>query len=340
MSSAQTPLHHNGGYTTGRIERWTASDPCGVCGGHPSSPQGRGERCYGFRSSDGKYLHCTREEHAGSLRMHNGGNTFAHRASGDCRCGLRHGYSMSRDAIRSPRKAVDDRPKPWSIPDAHVETFHRYELGGELQFEIARIWKHHRRQYGGTKTLPRYVGEDGSWYFGQGKWKGRKDKPLYRQDEALKELLLGGKVFICEGERDADALWEADCIAVCNPDGAGSFREAQAARLIAAMRGCPPALTNTDTAGRHARNRREKTSIRLLNSEATLGQHTEMIEGDAYLVAAEIEIIADNDSAGIDHARAVWRMIAVDEDLRGRVWISRPSGEHKDIADLLAGGAS
>jgi hypothetical protein len=134
-----------------------------------------------------------------------------------------------------------NQPKPWRIPDDDVEMFHRYELDGELQFEIARIWKQYRDKYGGSKTFPRHVGEDGRWYLGQGKWRGRKDKPLYRQDEALNELRLGGKVFICEGERDADALWNAGCIAVCNPDGAGSFREAQAERLIDAMRDGAPA---------------------------------------------------------------------------------------------------
>jgi len=296
MNSAHAVLNHRPEYSPGRLERWTAADPCGVCGGYQSAPQGRGERCYGFRSSDGKYLHCTREEHAGGLSPHNGGTTFAHRANGDCRCGLAHGDSSARVAIRSPRKAADNRPKPWAIPDAHVETFHRYELGGELQFEIARIWKHHRPQYGGAKTLPRYVGEDGSWYFGQGKWKGRKDKPLYRQDEALNELRLGGKVFICEGERDADALWSAGCIAVCNPDGAGSFREAQAHRLIEAMREGAP--------------------------------------------AAEIDIIADNDSTGIDHARAVRRMIVGDADLRQRVQILQPPKAYKDVAEFLMGVAS
>lgn len=138
--------------------------------------------------------------------------------------------------------------------------FHRYEIGGELQFEIARIWKHARAKYGDGKTFPRHVGEDGRWYWGQGRWRGRRDKPLYKQDEALNELRSGGKIFIVEGERDADALWFADCIAVCNPDGAGSFREAQAARLIEAMRDGAPAaeitiISDDDEAGIKAARR-------------------------------------------------------------------------------------
>jgi hypothetical protein len=296
MSSAEVALNHGTDFSTGRINRWSVADPCGVCGGHQSAPQGRGERCYGFLSSDGKYSHCTREEHAGSLAPHNGGTTFAHRTNGDCRCGLTHGNSATGTAIRSPRKTVDDQPKPWAIPDAHVEMFHRYELAGELQFEIARIWKQHRSQHGGAKTFPRYVGQDGSWYFGQGRCKGQPDKPLYRQDEATNELRLGGKVFICEGERDCDSVWDATCIAVCNPDGAGSFQDAQASLLIEAMREGAP--------------------------------------------SAEIDIIADNDSAGIDHARKVRRMLAVDANLRRRIRIVRPPDGCKDISELLVGRPS
>jgi len=172
---------------------------------------------------------------------------------------------------------------------------HRYELSGELQFEVCRIWRYFRPRYGGAKTFPRHFEPDGRWYWGQGRWAGRRDKPLYRQDEALNELSLGGKVFVCEGERDADALWEAGCIAVCNPDGAGSFREAQAERLIKAMREGAP--------------------------------------------AAEIDIVSDNDSTGIDHAKAVRRMLLVDSDLRGRVRIVLPPEEYKDAAEFLIRGS-
>lgn len=200
-------------------------------------------RCIGFLSSDGGYAYCSREEHAGQLDPHPSAaaTIFAHRLAGECRCGLTHGDAAPVPARRSHRAADADEPKPWTIPTSDIEMVHQYRLGGELQFEIVRIWKHARSRYGSTKTFPRHVGPDGRRYFGQGRWKGSQSKPLYRQDEAMNELRLGGKVFFVEGERDCDALWDALCIGTCNPDGAGSFREAQAARLIEALRDGSPA---------------------------------------------------------------------------------------------------
>lgn len=63
-------------------------------------PQGKGVRCWGFYSSDGKYAHCTREEYAGQLEPTDA-NTYAHRLSGRCRCGETH------DAEVAPRVAPD-----------------------------------------------------------------------------------------------------------------------------------------------------------------------------------------------------------------------------------------
>ena len=121
-----------------------------------------------------------------------------------------------------------------------------------------------------------------------------RDAKFKNFDEALNELRHGGKIFICEGERDADALWDAGCIAVCNPDGAGSFKEAQAGRIIEAIRDGSP--------------------------------------------SAEIDIVADNDSTGINHAKSVRRMLAIDSNLRSRIRIVRPPEEYKDAAEFLIGG--
>jgi hypothetical protein len=73
------------------IERFTADNPCPICGGYERLPHGRGERCYGYLSSDGQYAHCTREEYAGNLQPHKGGETYAHRLYGTCACDNIHG---------------------------------------------------------------------------------------------------------------------------------------------------------------------------------------------------------------------------------------------------------
>lgn len=258
---------------------WSRSNPCVICGGHPSLPQGKGVRCYGFASSDGRYAHCTREEHAGSLSPHKGGSTFAHRIEGGCRCGFTHGSSAPVASIRSSRTARhDDRPLPWAVPEAHVEMIHEYRLGGALLWQLCRFWPQYRAQYGGAKGKPRHIGAGGCWYLGQGHWKGR-EKPLYRQDEAVNELRLGGKVFVVEGERDADAVREVGSTAVCNPDGAGSFREHQARTLVEAMREGEPSaelciIADADPKGlEHAK----RTRRLLLDIDSSLKHRIEVV---------------------------------------------------------------
>ena len=87
-------------------QRFTKGHPCPRCGGHPQLPQGRGVRCYGFLSTDGRYAHCTREDHAGNLDPEPGSGTYAHRLDGPCRCGLTHGEPQSA------RPASTQSPEP------------------------------------------------------------------------------------------------------------------------------------------------------------------------------------------------------------------------------------
>lgn len=75
-------------------QRFSPSHPCPICGGHAAAPSGKGERCYGFLSSDGRYAHCTREERAGGLEWKEGSGTYPHRLEGECGCGARHGDPM------------------------------------------------------------------------------------------------------------------------------------------------------------------------------------------------------------------------------------------------------
>jgi hypothetical protein len=75
--------------TVSAEQRHTHDHPCDVCGGYHSLPSGQGVRCHGYRSSDGRYCHCSREEYAGGIPQEAGG-TFAHRLDGRCKCGQSH----------------------------------------------------------------------------------------------------------------------------------------------------------------------------------------------------------------------------------------------------------
>ncbi len=81
-------------------QRFTRRDPCPVCGGGADLARGRGERCHGFASEDGRFAHCTREDARWRAR---GGRrrNYAHRLDGPCRCGTEHG---TRAAIPPPGK--------------------------------------------------------------------------------------------------------------------------------------------------------------------------------------------------------------------------------------------
>lgn len=70
-------------------QRFTRRNPCPVCDGHSELRPGRGQRCYGWRTADGRWARCTRPEYAGSL-MSGGDDAYAHRLDGFCRCGVSH----------------------------------------------------------------------------------------------------------------------------------------------------------------------------------------------------------------------------------------------------------
>lgn len=63
-------------------------------------------------STDGEYAHCTREERAGALALHDESASFAHRLTGECRCGVRHGTRgrtiVARRTWRVPHRTRDD----------------------------------------------------------------------------------------------------------------------------------------------------------------------------------------------------------------------------------------
>jgi len=95
--------------TVPREQRFGRKRPCPVCGGHDGMPRGRGMRCHGFLSDDGRYAHCSREENAGHLPLHPASQTYAHLLAGDCQCGRRH------DSARTSRSAPNRQPAKMKI---------------------------------------------------------------------------------------------------------------------------------------------------------------------------------------------------------------------------------
>ncbi len=139
----------------------------------------------------------------------------------------------------------------------------------------------------------RYIDEDGKKTFrqrkpdGNGGWEyslGSTPKVLYNLPAVLAAKSRGSRIFVVEGEKDADALIEKGAVATTMPGGAGKW----------------------------------------------LPIHTEALAG------AEVDVIADNDEVGLEHARkVVAELRRAGCTVRG--WRSSVG---KDVYDLLAQGGT
>jgi len=100
-------------------------------------------------------------------------------------------------------------------------------------------------------------------------WKlGDTRRVLYRLPHVLQAVKEGKRVWIVEGEADADALVVAGVCATCNPGGAGKWRDSYSAVLRGAK---VVVIADKDVAGRkHAEN--IKQSLTGIAAEVKLGQ--------------------------------------------------------------------
>lgn len=139
----------------------------------------------------------------------------------------------------------------------------------------------------------RYLDENGKKTFrqrkpdGRGGWEyslGSTPKVLYNLPEVLAAKSRGARIFVVEGEKDADALLEKGAVATTMPGGAGKW----------------------------------------------LPIHTEALAG------AEVDVIADNDEVGLEHARTVVAELRK-AGCTVRGWRSSIG---KDVYDLLANGGT
>jgi 5S rRNA maturation endonuclease (ribonuclease M5) len=180
------------------LKRFKKGSPCPVCGGFDQQGRGKGRRCFGFLSEDGRYAHCTREEYANGLPYNDGSKGYAH-LLGDCNCGISHNYSGG--ASRSSKGGS-------LIPTAYD---YRDEKG-ELLYQVCRM-----NPKGFFQRRPD----------GNSGWVNRLDgvhRVLYR----LPELLSADEqktVYLCEGEKDCDALRKLGLVATTNSGGAEKWSD-------------------------------------------------------------------------------------------------------------------
>jgi hypothetical protein len=189
-----------------RERRYTLSNPCPICGGHDRMPRGSGARCFGFLSGEEEqWAHCTREEYAGGLDYNASSSTYAHKLTGDCRCGTRHDPSSDENGHDSWRARIE-------------RTYDYRDTDGKLLFQVVRYYPKGFAQ--------RRPDRPDGW-----EWniKGVK-RVLYR----LPELLASNPeetVYVVEGEKDAEKLASLGLTATTNPQGAKKWREEYTAVL-------------------------------------------------------------------------------------------------------------
>ena len=170
-------------------QRFTRDRPCPVCTGYKEAPRKRGIRCFGFRSEDGRWGHCSRPEYAGELEANAGSNTYAHLLVGECRCGVNHGSQLQQPQITGANGN-----------GGHIAATYDYcDEGGQLLFQSVRY-----QPKGFTQRRP-----DGP-------------HPLYRLPELL--AAAAAAIYLPEGEKDADRLRSLGMVATTTVMGAGNAK--------------------------------------------------------------------------------------------------------------------
>lgn len=181
---------------------------CPICGGSDTDERGQEKRCHGFVSKDSEFIHCSREELAGGIRMSPGSETFAHRREGKCACGTTHNEPAE------PRQAAQHAPRI-------VATYGYRDENGELLYQVVRkdpkafLQRRHDGRGGWIWKLDEVDPTTGNVTH-------QTRRVLYRMPELL-AAEPGEPVYIVEGEKDVDALRALGVEATCNSEGSGKW---------------------------------------------------------------------------------------------------------------------
>ena len=98
-----------------------------------------------------------------------------------------------------------------------TNTYSYYDESGELVFQVLRfMMPDGRKEF--RQRVPDATSESG-WKYST---RHLGNKPLYKLPEVLKAVEDGRVIYVAEGEKDVEALWEAGVAATCNPQGADS----------------------------------------------------------------------------------------------------------------------
>lgn len=297
--------------TVGREQRHTRTRRCPVCDGADGDPRGKAKRCSGFTSSDGTYVHCSREDFAGAIDA-NGAGLFAHRMQGSCKCGTSHGtWTGKAESIVEARYPYNDE-------------------NGTLLYEVIRK--------PGKQFRQRKPDGAGGW-----EWKlnGVRRVP-YR----LREVLAADPeqiVFIVEGEKDVETLERHKHVATCNPGGAGKW-SAVAAVAATMLQGRDVAvIADRDDVGRaHAEEvaaslQSVARSVVIFTPPAPYKDISDMFEAGK----SENDLVGDGEMPSAAGTRfREWTMDEIWAPLEPPVWVVKGLLLQANVGLLVAYGSS
>lgn len=133
-------------------------------------------------------------------------------------------------------------PTPTRERPAMAHAYDYRDANGQLVFQVCRLVPKGFRQ--------RRPDDQGNWIYEL----GDIERPLYRLPEVIEAVAQGKRVWIVEGEKDADALASAypgGGVATTNPGGAGKWRESMS-RVLAKAPDVVILPDNDDTGRTHA----------------------------------------------------------------------------------------
>jgi putative DNA primase/helicase len=207
---------------TDALVRFNQGRKCPICGGAEGDRRGQGQRCAGFIA--GEWIHCSREEHAGHAKYHQGSQTWSHKAQGPCPCGVEHLPRRQAGGRLGKRGKID-------------RVYDYCDESGQVVHQTVRFAPKDFRQR-------RPIGK------GRYEWNlSGINVVLYRLRE-LREAGMDQTVWIVEGEKDADRLAGLHLVATTNPMGALKWSMVDSSPL--AGRRCVVLADNDDSGRKHA----------------------------------------------------------------------------------------
>lgn len=214
-------------------QRATRHTPCVICGGSDGDRRGRGERCWGYISANGRYAYCSQDDGGGSVKFDQQKQAYVHFLAGPCFCGKTHGAVVEAPRVNGanghngahpagtvPKKRYLFTEPPRTLKDGSaLQAEYLYPKAGRVVMEVLR---YERSDPDGGKPHKTF---HQAQPLGDGRWAmdlNGVTRVLYYADE-LAAAPSDEWVSVPEGEKCVGAMRTAGCVATCASGGAGKW---------------------------------------------------------------------------------------------------------------------